>query len=108
MKLVRKAREALANKKAADPVALDVRELSTVTDYYLIVTGNNGPHIKALATELERALKEDGVHCYRRAGSPESKWIVCDFIDFVVHIFGRDAREYYALERLWSDAPRVE
>jgi ribosome-associated protein len=58
--------------------------------------------------EVERALKGDGANCYRRAGSTESKWIVCDYIDFVVHIFAAESREYYALERLWSDAKRVE
>jgi ribosome-associated protein len=87
---------------------LDVRQLSNVTDFYLIVTGNNSPHIKALATEVERTLKADGANCYRRAGSPDSKWIVCDYIDFVVHIFGKEAREYYAIERLWNDAKIVE
>jgi ribosome-associated protein len=105
---VNKAREALAAKKGEDLAVLDVRDLSNVTDYYLIVTGNNSPHLKALATEVERTLKDVGSNCYRRAGSTESKWIVCDYIDFVVHIFSAEMRAYYALERLWNDAKRVE
>lgn len=87
---------------------LDVRGISSVTDFYVLATGNNTPHIKALANELDRALAAGGVRAYRRAGTPESHWLVNDYFDVVVHIFSADLREYYALERLWADAKRVE
>ncbi len=84
-----------------------MRGLSGVTDYYLVVTGRNAPHLKAMADELERALSRGGARCFRRAGAPESGWVVADYLDAVIHLFSADARSYYALEKLWGDAPRV-
>jgi ribosome-associated protein len=96
------------SKKGEDVVILDVRGLSTVTDYYLLATANSPPHIKAVAAEIERELKKENRRCYRMAGSPDSEWVVADYLDAVIHIFTPKTREYYALERLWSDAKRVE
>lgn len=87
---------------------LDVTGLSPVTDYYVIVTGNSSPHLKALLAEVEKALREHGVRCFRSAGTPESGWIVADYLDFVVHVFTAELRDYYQLERLWNDAKVVE
>ena len=98
----------MLSKKGEDVVILDVRGLSTVTDYYLFATANSPPHIKALIAEIERELEKDNVRCYRIAGSPNSEWVVADYFDAVIHIFTPKTREYYALERLWSDAKRVE
>ncbi len=88
-------------------VVLDVRKLSTVTDYYLIATGNNSPHLKALGTDMDKALDAEGAHRFRRSGTPESGWMVSDYLDVVVHIFNREQRARYALEQLWNDAPRI-
>jgi ribosome-associated protein len=101
------AREALLEKKAENVLILDVRGLSAVTDYYVVATGNNPPHLKALIDMLEEHLAQKGVVSFRVAGTPESEWIVADYVDAVVHIFSPAAREYYNLERLWADAPRV-
>lgn len=89
-------------------VLLDVRKLSTVTDFFLMVTGNSAPHIKALADETAASLKKRKVRCYRKSGTPESHWMVMDFVDVVVHIFSSETRSYYALEELWSDAERID
>jgi ribosome-associated protein len=96
------------SKKGEDVVILDVRGLSTVTDYYLLATANGAPHIKAIAAEIERELEKENARCYRTAGSPNSGWVVADYFDAVIHIFTPKTREYYALERLWGDAKRVE
>lgn len=101
------ARQALQEKKAENVLILDVRGLSVVTDFYVIATGNNPPHLKALIDNVEKDLGEKGVAPFRVAGTPESEWIVADYVDAVVHIFSPTAREYYNLERLWCDAPRV-
>jgi ribosome-associated protein len=85
-----------------------VRGLSGVTDYYLIATGTSSPHIKALADELHRALRQDRIHCFRRSGGPESGWMVADYVDAVVHILTPEARDYYGLEDLWSDGQTIE
>ena len=105
--LARQARAALLAKKGEDPVLLDVRGLSSITDYYLIVTGLNAPHLKALLEDLEQEFEQAGQRCARRSGKPESGWMVADYLDVVVHIFSAQHRGYYALEQLWSDAPRV-
>jgi ribosome-associated protein len=96
------------SKKGEDVVILDVRGVSSITDYYVIATGKNAPHIKALAGELEKDMAKAGVRAYRRTGTAESQWIVVDYFDAVVHVFSPEARSYYGLERLWSDAERVE
>lgn len=95
------------DKKGGNPVILDVRELSNVTDFFVIVHGNSTPHLKALAEEVHIQLKDQGIRNHRKSGTPESGWIVMDFVDVVVHIFSGDTRDYYALEQLWSDAERV-
>ena len=105
--IAQKARDALLAKKGDNPVLLDVRGLSGITDYYLIVTGHNAPHLKALAEELDKGCKSAGLRCARRSGKPESGWMVADYLDVVVHIFSDEQRGPYALEELWSDAPRV-
>lgn len=104
----RQAREALLAKKGEQVTLLDVSGLSPVTDFYLIATGNSTPHLKALATEVEKSLAVHGVKCFRRAGTPDSGWIVADYLDFVVHLFTQELRDHYQLERLWNDAKVVE
>ena len=99
--------EALDGKKAMDMVALDLRSLSGVTDFFVVATGTSAPHLRALAQEVQAGMKERGVRCYRVSGTAESHWMVLDFIDVVVHLFDEDTRAYYALEQLWSDAPVV-
>jgi ribosome silencing factor RsfS/YbeB/iojap len=81
---------------------MDVRRRSSVTDYYVMATGNSAPHIKALQSNVECALKAKGEQCYRKAGIPEGGWMVLDYVDVIVHIFTKETREYYALETLWG------
>ncbi|MGD9873008.1 MAG: ribosome silencing factor [Kiritimatiellia bacterium] len=101
--------EALISKKGEDLMVLDVRGLSSVTDYFVIVTGGSAPQLRALSSDLERTLKEKhGTASSFRAGDPESGWMVVDYFDVVFHIFSREKREYYDLERLWRDAPRLK
>ncbi len=104
---VERAREALLEKKGVDVVVLDVQGLSTVTDYYLIATGNSSPHLKALVESVEHALKGVDVAKDRKAGRAESGWIASDYLDFVIHVLSPELREYYALEQLWKDGKRL-
>lgn len=106
--MLHKIRDALESKKGADLEILDVRKVSSITDYYVMATGNSAPHIKALADEVEAALKKTKVRCYRRSGTPDSGWVALDYLDAVIHVFSREARDYYGLSALWSDAPRVD
>jgi ribosome-associated protein len=88
---------------------LDLRGISSFTDFFVICSATSEPQLKAIAGEIESRLKEE--HTTRPAavdGFPASQWIVLDYLQVVVHIFHRDKRDFYSLEDLWGDAPRVE
>lgn len=74
----------------------------------VIATGSSAPHLKALFSEVQHFLKQQGSPCYRRSGAPECGWMVVDFVDVVVHVFSPTARDYYAIEDLWPNAPEVK
>ena len=87
---------------------LDLQGISTFTDFFVICSGTSEPHLKAIAGEIETRLKTD--HDMRPVsidGFPASQWIVLDYMQVIVHVFHRDKREFYSLEDLWGDAPRL-
>ena len=97
------------NKKAENLVILDVRELSSVTDYFVICSGTSEPHLRAISDEILTKLREE--HDLRpRAidGTLQTAWIVLDYFDVLVHVMKAEVREKYDLEALWGDAPRVK
>jgi len=107
-KLALLCREFADNKKADDIVILDVRELSSVTDYFVLASGTSEPHLRAIVDEITDQL--DDRHQLRpRAvdGTVQAAWVVLDYFDVIVHVMRRDVRERYDLETLWGDAPRV-
>jgi ribosome-associated protein len=88
---------------------LDLRGISTFTDYYVICSGTSEPHLKAIASEIQERLRERfQTRPAAVDGFPTSQWIIIDFISVLVHIFHADKRSYYALEDLWGDAPRLD
>ena len=88
---------------------LDLRGISSFTDYFVICSGTSEPHLKAIAGEIQERLKIDTDTIPNAVdGYPMSQWIVLDYADVVVHVFHEAKRDYYSLEDLWSDAPRVE
>lgn len=105
--LVRLLTAGLAAKKADDTVAYDVRRRSDITDFHVLANGQNAPHLKSLLNETRRLLKANGTPHHRTSGDPASGWIVIDCLDVVVHLFTPAARHYYALDALWTDAPRL-
>ena len=108
-KLALLCRELADNKKAENIVILDVRELSSVTDYFVIVSGTSEPHLRAIVDEITESLRED--HDVRpRAvdGTLHTAWVVLDYFDVIVHVMRHDVRERYDLETLWGDAPRLK
>src|SRR5260221_8643278 len=107
-KLALLCRQLAENKKADDIVILDVREVSSVTDYFVIASGTSEPHLRAIVDEICERLREE--HALRpRAidGTLQAAWVVLDFFDVIVHVMRQDVRERYDLETLWGDAPRV-
>jgi ribosome-associated protein len=101
------AARAAAAKQGEDIVILDVRDLIVITDYFVIASGTTERQVKTIVEEVEEALRAHGVKPVRREGEVDARWVLLDFVDVVVHVFGEEAREYYDLERLWRDAPRV-
>lgn len=106
--LAKIVRSIVEEKKGLEPVILDVRALSSVTDFFVIVTARSAPHLRALRDEVERVAETSlGARVWRVSGTPESGWIVQDFLGVVVHLMTEEKRRYYALELLWNDAPRI-
>lgn len=108
-KLALLCREFADNRKAEDIVILDVRELSSVTDYFVIASGTSEPHLRAIVEEIADKLREEH-HLRPRAvdGTLHTAWVVLDYFDVIVHVMKQDVRERYDLETLWGDAPRVK
>jgi len=107
-KLARLCRELADNKKAEDILILDMRRLSSITDYFVIATGSSEPHLRAITEEIREKLREE----HRRRplavdGAAGASWVVLDYNDVVVHVMRTETRARYDLEGLWSDAPRV-
>jgi ribosome-associated protein len=99
---------AAERKKAEDVVVLDLRGISTFTEFYVICSGSSEPQLKAIVEEIQEVLrKEADVRARRVDGFPYSQWVVADFGDVIVHVFHESKRHHYALEDLWSDAPRL-
>ena len=108
LEVVEKCRTALDDKKADDIKVLDVRGKSPITNYFVIATANSEPHLRALAGELERTLKDLGVKSVGRDYNTSSGWVVVDAFDFMAHIFLPEQRGLYGMESLWKDAEEVK
>ncbi|WP_211745533.1 ribosome silencing factor [Paenibacillus sp. Marseille-Q4541] len=105
--LLQIAVEAADDKKAMNVVALDLQGVSLVADYFVICHGNSDTQVQAIATEIRKRVQESGVRIKGLEGMDSARWVLMDLGDVVVHIFHRDEREYYNIERLWSDAKVV-
>jgi ribosome-associated protein len=105
--LLRTVWEAADGKKAHDLVALNLQGISLVADYFLICHGNSETQVQAIAAEIRKQAEARGIRV-RVEGLETARWVLIDLGDVVAHVFHRDEREYYHLERLWSDAKAVE
>jgi ribosome-associated protein len=107
-KLALRCRELAEEKKAENIVILDVRKVSSVTDYFVIATGTSEPHLRAIVDEVSDKLREQNrLHPRATDGAIRTNWVVLDYFDVLVHVMRADVREHYDLESLWGDAPRV-
>jgi len=102
---VARAAELAAERKGRDLLLLDLRGISSATDYFLLVSGTSDIHVRAIADHVIDELKKEGVRPSHIEGMQGGRWILIDYIDFVVHVFHPAARDFYQLERLWGDAP---
>ncbi len=102
------AARAAADKKAFDVVGLDVGELTSYTDGFLLCSAASDRQVGAVVEEIGRRLKRAGAHVLHSEGATRSDWVLLDFGDLVVHVFTEERRAFYALDNLWRDAPRLD
>ena len=102
-KIAQKIADVLEDKKAKDIRIVDIKELSTLADYFVLSSGTSVTHIKMLSDEVEKRMEEENVKILHREGYNSARWILIDYGSVVVHIFHEEDRDFYNLERLWSD-----
>jgi ribosome-associated protein len=105
--IAQQAAEAADSKKAFDILILDLRDLTSVADYFVLCSGGSTTQVGAITDGIGSALAREGVHPGHIEGAAASTWVLMDYGDVVIHIFEEQTRAYYCLERLWGDAPRV-
>ena len=103
--LADKISEIIFTKKGFDVIAIDLRKLVTFTDYFVVCSADSDVQVKAIADQVDKVLSEQGIKCWHREGLKALSWVLLDYVDVVVHIFKKDARQFYNLEKLWGDAP---
>lgn len=102
------AAAAIEDKKGMDVALLDVSQLLVITEVFVIASGTSPRHVRSLVDDAEEALQEHGRKPYRREGKEYGRWVLLDYGDLVIHVFDEQTREFYDLERLWADAPRLD
>jgi len=97
--------EIIFTKKGFNVLKVDLRNLVTFTDYFVICSADSDTQVKAIADQIDKVLSDDGIRCWHREGLKALSWVLLDYVDVVVHIFKKEARDFYNLEKLWGDAP---
>jgi len=107
MKAARRAATLLVDHKANDVVLLDLRPVTDMTDFFVVASGTSDTHVRATAGHVMEALKKEGMEASSIEGLEQGRWVLLDYVDFVVHVFHPSLRSFYQLERLWGDAPAL-
>jgi ribosome-associated protein len=100
--------ELIQSKKGFDITILDLKKLSAMADYFVLCTADATVQVKAIADEIEKKLRKDGIKNFHKEGYNSLNWVLLDYFDVVVHVFKKDARSFYNLEKLWGDAEITE
>jgi ribosome-associated protein len=98
----------IRERKAIDPILFDVRELTSITDYFIVTSGSSSRQVQTIAKHISKRMKEEGFKVYGSEGEQQGQWVLVDYNDVVIHIFYQPVREFYDLEGLWVEAPRVD
>lgn len=104
----RLAADIIRERKAIDPVLFNVGEMSSFADYFLIASGNSSRQVQSISQHLERKMRDNGFKSYGIEGELDGQWILMDYGDLIIHVFYQPVREFYDLEGLWLEAPRIE
>ena len=108
LEIVKKAVAALRDKKAEDVTVIDITGISSIADYFIIANGNNQNQLTAMQDAVDEALYKEGLHAKQIEGNNKSTWILMDYQDIIVHLFSREDRLFYDLERIWRDGKIIE
>jgi ribosome-associated protein len=103
-KLAERITALIFNKKGYDVKILDLKKLATFADYFVICSADSDTQVKAIADEIDKELRDEGIRYWHKEGYKALSWVLMDYVDVVVHIFKKEAREFYKLEKLWGDA----
>ena len=96
--------ELAQDKKGQQIILMNLSELSDFTDYFVVISGDSNIQIKAISDHIDEGMRKEGIRYYQKEGYQTLKWVLLDYVDVVVHIFSKEAREFYGIERLWADA----
>jgi ribosome-associated protein len=97
--------EKIFSKKGYDVTLIDLKKVASFADYFIICSADSDVQVKAIADEVEKSLKDDGIKFWHKEGYTALKWVLLDYVDVVVHVFQKESRLFYNLEKLWGDAP---
>ena len=103
-RLARRIANYLLEKKAQDVLIMDLRKLTTMTDFFILCSGDSNVQVKAIVDNVEEKMKKRKIRAWHREGYQNLNWVLLDYVDVVVHIFHKDTRDFYCLESLWGDA----
>ena len=108
IQLAKKITNLIFEKKGYDVKILDLRKLTTMTDYFVICSADSDTQVKAIADEVDKNLRDEGIKNWHKEGYQALNWVLIDYVDVIVHVFKKESREFYSLEKLWGDAPTKE
>lgn len=106
--LVKKVVEALEDKKAEDITVIDITEVSSIADYFVIANGSNQNQLSAMEDAVDEAMYKNGIHQKQVEGTNNSTWILMDYQDIIIHLFSREDRQFYDLDRIWKDGKQID
>jgi len=104
----KKIADLVFNKKGYDVKIIDLQNIASFADFFVICSADSDTQVKAIADEIDKTLRDEGIRCWHKEGYTALTWILLDYVDVVVHIFKKESREFYNIEKLWGDAPSIE
>jgi ribosome-associated protein len=107
-KFAKKIADLIFNKKGYDVRIIDLQNIASFTDYFVICSADSDTQVKAISDEIDKNLRDEGIKCWHKEGLTALSWVLMDYVDVVVHVFKKEARDFYNIEKLWGDAPSIE
>lgn len=107
-KFAQKIADLVFNKKGYDVKIIDLQNIASFADFFVICSADSDTQVRAIADEIDKSLRDEGIKCWHKEGLTALTWVLMDYVDVVVHIFKKESREFYNIEKLWGDAPTID